>query len=232
MYAESYPSTPPGRPQRPAPLGLVREGLLLRRGRAKELRRFAECLEVPVLCLDNDGRLRDANAASRLFLRRTRDQLRRMTVGDLLPPRQLAEYQRVWSGLLRDGDASGTMDLRTPDGAVIRVDYFALANALPAHHLLLWVPSQWPVNELTALTDAKTTASTGRLSEREREVLTLLTSGATTDDIAAELSVAPTTVKTHLRNALRRLGARNRAHAVALAVRTGEIALEGSGGPG
>jgi DNA-binding CsgD family transcriptional regulator len=56
------------------------------------------------------------------------------------------------------------------------------------------------------------------ITRREREVLTLIASGANSQQIAAELSISVPTVRTHTRNLLQKLGARNRAHAIALAM--------------
>ena len=55
------------------------------------------------------------------------------------------------------------------------------------------------------------------LSERELEVLALLASGRTNSEIARDLYVAVGTVKTHVNNIYRKLGARNRAEALARA---------------
>jgi DNA-binding NarL/FixJ family response regulator len=55
------------------------------------------------------------------------------------------------------------------------------------------------------------------LSERELEVLALLTSGRTNSEIARDLHVAVGTVKSHVNNIYRKLGARNRAEALARA---------------
>jgi DNA-binding CsgD family transcriptional regulator len=57
------------------------------------------------------------------------------------------------------------------------------------------------------------------LSERELEVLTLLASGKSNREIAGDLFVAEGTVKTHTNNIYRKLGARNRAEALARARR-------------
>ena len=63
------------------------------------------------------------------------------------------------------------------------------------------------------------------LTARERDVLKLLSDGLNAPQIAAELFVSPATVRTHVRNAMVRLGARTRVEAVALALRRGEIQL-------
>jgi ATP/maltotriose-dependent transcriptional regulator MalT len=55
------------------------------------------------------------------------------------------------------------------------------------------------------------------LSEREREVLRLLASGRTNTEVARDLFVSVGTVKSHTGNIYRKLGAKNRAEAVARA---------------
>jgi DNA-binding NarL/FixJ family response regulator len=61
--------------------------------------------------------------------------------------------------------------------------------------------------------------SRGKLTRRQREILQLLANGESTTVAARELDLSEETVKTHTKNALARLGARNRTHAVAIAVR-------------
>jgi DNA-binding NarL/FixJ family response regulator len=65
-------------------------------------------------------------------------------------------------------------------------------------------PTQQPANGLTA---------------RELEVLAKLATGNTDIEIAANLHVHEGTVKTHIRNILRKLGVRNRTAAIARALR-------------
>jgi DNA-binding NarL/FixJ family response regulator len=65
----------------------------------------------------------------------------------------------------------------------------------------------------------------GVLTEREREILDRLATGLTGEEVAVELFLSPETIRTHLRNAMRKLGARTRVHAVAQAVRLREISL-------
>jgi len=65
-----------------------------------------------------------------------------------------------------------------------------------------------------------------KLSRKEREVLDGLAQGRTTEEIAGLLFVSPHTVRTHVKNGMRKLGARSRAHAVAIALRDGAIEIE------
>ena len=59
------------------------------------------------------------------------------------------------------------------------------------------------------------------LTEREREVVTLVAGGLSNDEIAAELVVSPLTAKTHVSRAMIKLGARDRAQLVVLAYENG-----------
>ena len=61
------------------------------------------------------------------------------------------------------------------------------------------------------------------LSEREREVLEAIASGATNREIAGSLFLSPHTVKEHTSSLYRKLGVRNRAEAVQKAQRLGLI---------
>jgi two-component system response regulator DesR len=59
------------------------------------------------------------------------------------------------------------------------------------------------------------------LTEREREVLTLIASGATNREIAERLYLSPHTVKEHASSLYRKLGVKNRAEAARRAERLG-----------
>jgi DNA-binding NarL/FixJ family response regulator len=61
----------------------------------------------------------------------------------------------------------------------------------------------------------------GRLTGREREVLRLISEGMPSKQIARALSISERTVKFHTASLLRKLGADNRAQAVALAAQRG-----------
>ncbi len=65
-------------------------------------------------------------------------------------------------------------------------------------------------------------------TEREREVLALVGSGLSNEDIARRLVLSPHTAKTHVNRAMTKLGAHDRAQLVIVAYQAG---LLGSGRP-
>ena len=70
---------------------------------------------------------------------------------------------------------------------------------------------------------ANGTGSKSTVTRRQRQILQLFADGQSTSDIAHMLHLSAETVRTHTKAALARLEARNRAHAVAIGLRTGLI---------
>jgi DNA-binding NarL/FixJ family response regulator len=69
------------------------------------------------------------------------------------------------------------------------------------------------------------------LTERELDVLRLLTHGRRNAEIGAELFISPRTAGVHVTNILRKLGVTNRIQAAALAERAGLFEAGQAGGP-
>ncbi len=61
------------------------------------------------------------------------------------------------------------------------------------------------------------------ITQREREVMSLVADGLTNHEIAAKLYMSPATVRTHVSHAMTKLGARDRAQLVVLAYETGLV---------
>jgi DNA-binding CsgD family transcriptional regulator len=90
------------------------------------------------------------------------------------------------------------------------------------------------------MSDEQTVASAGAtaddahripLTRREREILGLLAEGMSGAQIASKLVLSPETVRTHVRNAMSKLGASTRSQAVVLAMQRQEIPGESAPEP-
>jgi DNA-binding NarL/FixJ family response regulator len=64
-----------------------------------------------------------------------------------------------------------------------------------------------------------------RLTSREIDVLRLIATGNANKEIAAQLSIAEETVKSHITNIMAKLGANDRTHAVTIGLKRGIIEL-------
>lgn len=73
--------------------------------------------------------------------------------------------------------------------------------------------------ELESFVDPAADANGGAITRRQREVLQLFANGLSTGDAAIHLGLSEETIRTHAKASLARLGARDRSHAVAIAIR-------------
>lgn len=176
---------------------------------------------VPMVIADDKRRFVASNPAACLLLRLDEADVVRLRVDDLTPPDNRSNMDALWEAFLRDGVQEGTFELLMPDGARVEVEYSATANVEPGLHLSVLMFPPGGAGRHPAPAEARQT-----LTEREREVLGMVASGRGTSWIAAELHVSSSTVETHVRHVLEKLGARNRAHAISLGLRQGEISLD------
>jgi PAS domain S-box-containing protein len=128
-----------------------------------------------------------------------------------------------WQAALASEHFAGDDELTRGDGTVVAVQWDASTEVVTGRRLVLFVAlstSRWGgrFRREPPLDDAPET-----LTMREREVVQLVAMGATGREIADELQIAHDTVRTHVRNAMMRLGARSRAHLVAKALGSGHI---------
>jgi DNA-binding CsgD family transcriptional regulator len=171
---------------------------------------------------DGGRRYTAANPAACLLLRLPEEDVLQLRIDDLTPPENRSQVEPLWRAFIREGVQQGTFELMMPDGARLQVEYSATANVEPGRHLsILLFP---PVDK-----QRRSGHYAGRqamLTGREREVLRMVAMGRGTSWIAADLGVSASTVETHVRHFLDKLGARNRAHAIALGLQAGEITLD------
>jgi DNA-binding NarL/FixJ family response regulator len=110
--------------------------------------------------------------------------------------------------------AQGFLSLDLPLAEFVsRLSLLAQGDFVVSRGLTAALSQQWG-----ARTQAETT---GGLSGREREVLVLVSTGATNEEIAQELIITKNTVKVHLRHILEKLDLHNRQQIAAYAVREG-----------
>ena len=109
------------------------------------------------------------------------------------------------SEMLEELAHKGHLEARTDQGTV--------AYALTGRELQ-WLPSGAPAPPGS---NGASRSLEDPLSERELEVLGLLASGKTNSEVARDLFVSVGTVKSHTGNIYRKLGAKNRTEAIAVA---------------
>lgn len=191
------------------------------RGRALQLRKAFDRSLIPMIMVDNERRYTEVNAAARLVFRMPLQELRQHRIDDLTAHADLPALFDAWEELMDRGTVSGRYFVTFKDGSTLWVFYAALANALPGLHLIVFAPADWPGDELEEMQPANDEEACHGLSQRQLDVLRLVAVGANASQIAQELSISEATVRTHVKNILGRLGANNRAHAVALAMTQG-----------
>jgi two-component system NarL family response regulator len=175
---------------------------------------------LPMLALDDTRRYRAANHAACLLFRRSQRGVLTLRVDDVTPPENLPALHLLWGEFLANGTQTGVCELLMPDGQRLHAAYTATANACNGLHVTVLDPQPGSTGEVHQHGGAE-----ADLSGREREVLALVALGETGATIARDLHISIATVETHIRHCLAKLGARNRTHAVLLALKRGDISL-------
>jgi DNA-binding NarL/FixJ family response regulator len=128
-------------------------------------------------------------------------------------------------GALKAG-ASGFLLKRTrPEELIAAIHTVAAGDALLSPSVTRRVIDRMASQPVIG--DAGGDERLAELTPREREVLELIAQGLGNREIAAALVVEETTVKTHVKRILSKLGLRDRVHAVILAYESGLVAPSG-----
>ena len=189
----------------------------------------------PMLIADDHRRWVTGNAAASQLLGITRDEIPWSTMDDVTPPSEQSRLAEQWKKFLGSGGAEGVYELFVRGREAVPVEFGAVAHVQPSRHLAVFMPlePEIEVPQTTALIGGpawtaivEDTEGRSALTKREREVMTLIAAGGHSSDVAGELSVSAETIKSHVQNALSKLGAHTRAHAVAIALVTGQITDE------
>lgn len=169
-------------------------------------------VNVPAYVLDDEGRVRWLNEAARAIVG---DVVGRplTEIVDLDPAAARAIFKRRLAGL---DERDHSVSLVAPGGERTRVEVSSVPLAT-GHRVVGMFGLAVPLDRKRAR------APETPLTPRQQEVLELLADGASTTAIAQKLFLSEQTVRNHVREILRRLGARSRLAAVAAARRDGLV---------
>jgi PAS domain S-box-containing protein len=188
---------------------------------------LVDSLVVPASLHDLEGRFVHMNAAAERACGKTNAELLGCQITELLPPethdnvraqfRRAAEHGEPTDFETAFIDAGGTLrgvraqhlPLRVGDAIVgVLILAFDVRRLPPGPDRITWEP---------------------RLTPRQREILSLIASGATTAEVARELTLSVETVRNHLRGTFVELRAHTRVEAIATARRLGLLAAPALG---
>jgi DNA-binding CsgD family transcriptional regulator len=181
---------------------------------------FLDTAPVALLAADDQRQIVRVNARWSDLTGYDADVAVGMRIDDLLAPESRPGIEMRWSDLLGTGLATARVVILRPDHVRVAVRYGAFANVLAGVHIGAYLAE--PGQDMRALRPARARRA-GQLTRREQESLRLVAMGMTTTAAADQLGISPETVRTHVRNAMNKLGARTRAQAIAVAMRDGEI---------
>jgi PAS domain S-box-containing protein len=183
---------------------------------AEAFRRSANAM----VLLDARRRVVDVNGAFLQLLGHQRDAIMGRPIYEFIVGGPMAS-QRQWMAALRNERLAGSADLRRADGGRVRVEFAGHPATATGQRLVLFVALN--ASRKAALIDRKASerARTGALSKREVEVVRLIALGSSGTEIATELQLSHNTIRTHVRNAMTKLGASSRAQLVAMSLAEG-----------
>jgi DNA-binding CsgD family transcriptional regulator len=127
-----------------------------------------------------------------------------------------------WDEMLAQGRFTGEAELVCANGDHVGVQWGATVETVTGHRRILFVAlstSRWGAR-FRRQTGGE---APGGLSQRELEVVRHVAVGSSGPEIAEELQISHDTVRTHVRNAMVKTGARSRAHLVAKAIGHGHV---------
>lgn len=210
---------------------------------AARLRVAFERVRNPMLMVDDRRRCVTANASACALLGIEPQEVPWRRIDDFTPAEDRKWLDEQWEAFLAHGAIEGWYHLPLPTGRTLPVEFSATANVLPGRHLSVVMPRSGHAPRADA--QSEVSAEHGRmvmlrreagwtrilprdpnqlpLTDREREVLAFVAGGLRGGEIAQHLVLSPETIKSHVQNAMAKLGAHTRAHAVAIALRTGQI---------
>ena len=173
-------------------------------------------LPVPAYTNDLRGYVTWQNAAARAV----GGDLRGVHYSKAVPPDELPRARETWAAVTLSGATRRrTGAYRGAGGELVNLE--VIVSPIRVNGSIVGVFGiAIPSNGLPRR------SATEELSPRQLDVLRLLVQAKSTSEIAADLSLAPETVRNHVRSLLKALGARSRLEATLVALRDGVVTLD------
>jgi PAS domain S-box-containing protein len=171
----------------------------------------------PIFVLDDERRITEINQAALSLLGRSRHDLLGAPMLTNMRPADRSEALRNWRAFRLSGEYFGRRALVRADGSEVQIDFAARLERIQGQQVAVYVAlprHRSPPTRSSAL------AGELLLTTREREIITHVALGYESEQIANELYISPQTVRTHVRNAMIKLGAHTRAQLVAIVLCT------------
>jgi PAS domain S-box-containing protein len=168
----------------------------------------------PMTLMTSDWRYVAVNRAYTFLTSYAREDLVGRSAELVLAPEELRSLDREWRELERVGHVEGERMIVTADGEWVPVQYARRSVDIDGQRLVLSVVIAASDDPVRARASPNWQASL--LSPRELEIVGHVAGGERAREIAEDLGIAESTVKTHLRNAMRKVGAKSQAQLVAL----------------
>jgi len=164
----------------------------------------------------------EVNGAYLALIGYQRRELIGRPVYQLLAHGPLATTQQ-WEAALSQRQFTGQAEIVGAGGQHVMVEFAGHPELVTGRRLVLFVVLRTARAGRTLPEPASSPTETRALSSRELDVVRLLALGLTGPEVAEELQLAHNTVRTHVRNAMAKSGARSRAQLVARAVGEGIV---------
>jgi PAS domain S-box-containing protein len=175
--------------------------------------------------VDEQRQFVEINDALLSILGARRGEIIGASVVEAIPASERDLAQRDWDAFLRSGEFSGGGPIIRRDGQEVEIEVAARMMTIGGRRLAICVVTS--VSE-SGRSDRPGAGPERMLTQREREVVTLIALGREGPEIAKELFISSETVRTHVRNAMAKLEARTRAQLVAT-VLSRDDTLQGPG---
>lgn len=164
----------------------------------------------------------EVNGAYLQLIGYPRDELLRLPVYDFVVDGPIMSSHE-WRLTLERSQFSGVVDVIRADGGRLTVEFAGHPEVVTGRRYMLVVVTGVSRRRRRPGGGDGTPPSAAALTSRELDVVELIALGLSGSEIAQELHLAHNTVRTHVRNAMRKAGARSRAQLVAMALGEGMV---------